>query len=207
MRFSTVTLLVSATSATMALGGCPNISIENVEAAAMVGKWYEVERETFIPFEIGSACATQEYSLNNNEGDLDFSWRMWTPMMEFGSYQSVQGELFNFGSSDPSTCTVHMDFAKSGYDNKEGYANPQFGYDIIATDDFQNWFVYYLCMEMIEDGVRIETIHIQSREKTITDAQLADAHAAIKAKLPDYDVSGWTLTKTDHATCEQAWLW
>ena len=202
MRFASVSLLVSATSATLAFDGCPNVSVENFDAASFVGKWYEVQRETFIPFEVGANCHTQEYRLTD-DGRLDYNWRVWTPMMFF-NYASVKGQLYNFNNGE-STCTANMDFSDTpSYTGEDKY--PSFAWDVLDVD-YENWFVMYNCMEMIENGFRAELVHIFSRNPTISADELAEAHASIKAKLPNYDLSWITVSDTDQSTCEYEWKW
>ena len=202
MRFSSVSLLVAATQATLHLGGCPNLSIENFDAAKFAGKWYEVQRETFIPFEIGWTCTTQEFHLND-EGSLDYNWRAWSPMnwMRGIEYGSVQGQLYNCESGSPDTYSCQGNMYRDDSDDVE------LTYDVIATDNFENWYVMYNCMEMIKDGFRGELVHIQARTPQISAEHLAEAHAAIKAKLPNYDLSWMTVSDTDQSKCEHEWLW
>ena len=65
MKTTALVALVGAASARMSYGACPKPTlVENFDASAFAGNWYEVLRESMFMYEMGQECSTQSFTLN-----------------------------------------------------------------------------------------------------------------------------------------------
>ena len=61
---SSAALLLNVVQATIGLGSCPTPALqENFDAAQYLGRWYELKRDKYLPFEWGAECVVADYSL------------------------------------------------------------------------------------------------------------------------------------------------
>mmetsp|Transcript_12328 Transcript_12328/g.15716 ORF Transcript_12328/g.15716 Transcript_12328/m.15716 type:complete len:92 (+) Transcript_12328:473-748(+) len=68
---------------------------------------------------------------------------------------------------------------------------------LLGSDDGKNWVATYACRQKVL-GLKNEWIWIWSREPKISEEHLADAMAAIKEFLPDFEED--RLTDVDQGT-------
>ena len=178
-------LAATSVSARLGFGSCPKIQLQqNFDADRHAGKWYEAKRDKLFAWEMGQECGTQNYR-KNASGNYDLYFRAYFWMMAF-QYMGVGGELKRCGTSSDWTCQATM-----GKESEKEYP-----IDILATD-YDNWSVMYMCSEPLGKGfIYNQYLQINDRQGLGTKANLAPAHAAIKAILPDFDLSGWSMYNT-----------
>ena len=182
--------LVGAIDARMSFGACPKPTlVDNFDAAAFAGEWYEVLREGSFMYEMGQTCSTQSFKLNA-DGDLDLYFRA----KFMFDYNGVDGTLYcDAGSADSYTCKASMAGSEPTYD-----------FNWLATD-YANYAVSYFCMDMLGEAMHIEWFNILSRGTTLDDALLEEAKGKITAVLPDLTITNWNTIKTKHNNCEYDW--
>ena len=175
--------IISGVECRGSFGSCPEIETQiDFDQVRHSGKWYEAQRDKIFTWEMAQECGTQEFKVNQNGGS-DFYFRAWFP---FVSYQGISGQISNCGA-DPSreTCQLKMKNGEKSYP-----------WSILATD-YDNWSVMYMCSEPLGKGfIYNQYLQINDRQGLGTKANLAPAHAAIKAILPDFDLSGWSMYNT-----------
>ena len=78
--------------------------------------------------------------------------------------------------------------------------------NILATD-YDNWSVLYACSDMLGGDLMYgQWLSISTRDQApISEASLAAAHAAIKAELPDFDLSNLSMWNTSQENCKYDW--
>ena len=106
--------------------------------------------------------------------------------MLFGEYAGIGGKLSECGTSTEGTCMATM-----------GDFTEKYPIDILATD-YDNWSVLYSCNNMLGgDLMYAQWLSISTRDSSpISAANLAAAQAAIKAQLPDFDLSNTAMFNT-----------
>lgn len=195
MKFSAITIaLMGAVDARMGFGSCPQINTQlNFDGSRHAGQWYEHQRDKLFTFEMGQECGTQNYRANNEGGwDLYFRAQFW---MLFGEYAGIGGKLSECGSNDQGTCLATM-----------GDSTTKYPIDILATD-YENWSVMYACSNLLGgDLMYAQWLSISTRDnQPISQANLDAAHNAIKAQLPDFDLSSFAMHNTNQNNCKYDW--
>jgi hypothetical protein len=178
----TFALLGAADASMVLFESCPKPSpVDNLNTSMLEGRWYEAQRERLFPFALFAKCMTQEYK-KTGDNAWNYNYRAWYPIsMEpvalFG-YGSVNGELKDCGSNgDDNSCKLTM----PKFNVEDASVN------IIAQGN--DWFAQHSCFEPIEGLGFSHYVFIYSKEKKMSSASVTDAHDAIKAKLPNYDLS------------------
>ena len=181
-------LALFGADARMSFGDCPKPNLQsNFDVNAYDGKWYEIKRDSVFMFEMGQECVTEHFQPDGN-GDHTLYFRGWFWQMFF-QYMGVEGKMYCNTGSD-STCEVTM-----------AESEKRVPFNILRTD-YNNWAVNYFCTPMMGGTMKMEWLNILSRDTTLSSSLLADAEAVIKAELPDFDISDWTMRKTQQGgTC------
>merc|ERR1712159_360443 len=164
----------------------------------MTGMWYEQERDKLFTFEMGQECSTAHYKAKDN-GTIDLYYRSQIPLM-FNQYMGRGGNLQQCGLNDRETCKVDMGNA----DKVERKLKP---FEMLATD-YDNWHVIYACMDLVGSANLMygNWFAIYTRYNTpITDEHLEAAHAALKKRLPDVDLTSFGMHTTSQENCEYDW--
>ena len=183
--------LVGAASARMSFGACPKVDlVENFDAAAFAGEWYEVLRESNFMYEFGQECTTQRFTMNA-DGDLDLYFRA---KMMF-QYTGIDGYLTDCdeGSSSTHTCMASM-----------GGSEPIHDFNFLATD-YDNYAVSYFCMDMLGDNAKIEWYNIISKKETLSEDLLEEAKAKVTAAI-GVEPNFWNTHVTKQGdSCDYDW--
>ena len=196
MRTALMTMAVlGAADARMGFGSCPDVGSQpNFDAARHSGQWFEQQRDKLFTFEMGQECGTQQYRANAEGGyDLYFRAEFW---MMMGEYAGIGGKLSECGTNDKGTCLATM-----GDSEKKSPIN------ILATD-YDNWSVMYACSDMLGGDLMYGNwIGISSRSQApISEEHLMAAHAAIRAQLPLFDLTNWSMHNTTQGrSCQYDW--
>lgn len=170
-------LFAATAEARLWFGACPSVAWNsNFDSAAFAGQWYEQERDAVFTFEMDQMCSTANYVLNG-EGTLDASYRAMMPI-----------NFYQYGSSPPGVLDcrggANCQLTMNGGDNAVSWG-------IIGTDN-SNWHVAYWCGDLL--GIQYSWLGIYSKQQSISEDHLAQAHAAIEDKLPGY-LLGWPWMK------------
>ena len=78
--------------------------------------------------------------------------------------------------------------------------------NVIATD-YDNWYVLYACSDLLGgDFMYGNWLSINTRYNTPILKEHRDAaEAAIRAQMPEYDLSDFAMWETSHKDCEYDW--
>ena len=112
MKSFALAALLGATSAKFHFGWCPSVqNVEDFDAAAYAGKWYEVYRDRHNMHTHFADCVTKEFDVNE-DGNMDLYFRGFYNIHGWGKYMGIGGVMSDCdtGSADSYTCKATMSF-------------------------------------------------------------------------------------------------
>ena len=122
-------------------GTCPTsiATVDNFEPANYTGRWYEVRRDSWIPFEVGTKCVTATYAEKPN-GDIKVTNRGVYKFIGYRSQADGAARLDRDEQGDPTgKLTVDFSRRQTKLDRKPNY-------NILKTD-YVNFSVVYSCSQ------------------------------------------------------------
>ena len=189
--------IMTTTEAKLKFGKCHNKPeyVDKFSPADYAGKWYEVYRDKWMPYEISADCVTQEFT-PQKDGTMNLKFRgyYWALL----DYMGVVGTLFDCenGSKDTWTCQATM-----GHTGTKGHHSP---IHILGTD-YKNYAVNYECKDHMHGIYHSEWATILSRTPDIADEHHNAARQLIHKNSPYYDLSSHTMHRTRQEKCEYDW--
>jgi len=147
-------LIFGAAESKMTPGKCPQVEyVDDFQADQYVGKWYEIFRDKWNKYTLGTDCVTKEFS-KGADGNVDLYFRGYYHWMF--KYSGINGRMYNCdeGSSDTFTCQATMgDWSSNRHPIK------------VFDTDYQNYEIYYDCSDYMGGLFKIESMAIGSRER------------------------------------------
>ena len=172
-----------AVSSLLALGaqaaprfGCPQDykPMESFDIDRYAGKWYEVMRDKYTPFELGAGCVMAEY----------------TPSTDGSGIITVQNSARRpiFGWTDIKGPAVQADTGDASlvvsFHGKDPDPSSKANYTVLDTD-YETYSVVYSCGDIL-GTFGFDFLWILAREKELEKDIMDKIVANIKKKIPSY---------------------
>ena len=156
-----VALLSGNAYATLRFGGCPYIKpMTEFDMSRYMGRWYEIVRDQYIPFELYSDCANVNYDMIEGTDYVQVHNKNVYPI--YGWYDMVgQGIQVSEGVG-----SFIVDFYETA--DPKARAN----YNVLDTD-YESYSVVYSCEELAGGWAHFDYLWVLGRETTMEDAQFA----------------------------------
>ena len=195
------------------------------------GTWYEVKKDKFTLFETTGKCnrakvTGQTYEADPETGELDFT----KPIDSGEKFLTEDGEevlpregfhvVWHLSNSQEDKVIDHSYVYTGGIVACPNDANSKencymdwdtsFGMGIVGKSDAilvgsdgENWAVTYACKDKLFN-LKNEWVWIHSKEKTLSEKHLAEAEAALKDFLPDFDLERLVAVTQGENECAYA---
>ena len=189
--------LMTTTDAKLGFGKCKSKVqyVDNFQPMDYAGKWYEIYRDKWMPYEISADCVTQNF-VPKEDGTMNLYFRgyYWALL----DYMGVNGTMFDCdkGSKDTWTCQATM----GHYGTKGHHSNIH----VLGTD-YKNWSALHECKDHMHGLYHSEWVTILSRTQDISDEHHNTARNLIHSQTPHYDLSSHTMKRTRQEQCDYDW--
>ena len=141
-------LMYGSSEAKTSYGSCPQVyNMADFQPDKYVGKWYEVFRDKWNKYTLGTDCVTREFAIRD-DGNINLYFRGYYHWLF--SYQGANGVMSdcNEGSADTFTCRATM-----------GGGSKKSPFSIFATD-YENYDISYQCEQTWGGWYKTENLAI-----------------------------------------------
>ena len=170
---SALGFIAMTADATPRLSSCPDYSpMATFDVNRYTGKWYEIRRDMYTPFEIAKGCVMAEYTDNGDS----------TLTVENSSHMFIKG--WSSGKAlavvaDTGDASLVVDFS-----GKTPSPSDKANYTVLDTD-YDTYTVVYSCSD-IAGFASFDFLWILAREPELDDATILSIVGKIEEKLPHY---------------------
>ena len=140
-----------------------------------MGRWYEVVRDQYIPFEVLSTCVNADYTLKENGTSISVHNKGYNALL---GWKDVQGAGVQSNVTGPSSLVV--DFRGQPSADKPG------NYNVVHTD-YDTYAIVYSCQDYLAGYMAVDFFWILAREQTLSDTALLDIIKVVNERIPGYD--------------------
>ena len=182
-------VLAAVAQASFRMGGCPAFTqMEEFDINKYTGRWYEIVRDKYTPFEILAGCVNVDYGLKE-DGTISVYNKAhrfflgWTG----GEASAIQSDVTGPGS-------LNVNFRGEPDASKPG------NYFVINTD-YDTYSIVYNCKEHFNGLFSSDVMWILAREPQLEDEALLDIIKVMEERVPGYNFFENHLMTRQNLTC------